>query len=267
MWAATATALSTRPLAASPVAAGRSAATEMPCAAPEIAAVTTFVFPSLRACSHTTSHHWMNRTSSPIKITTGGKMAKRTANLKVTRETPVCALLTVQTDTVVHGTSGPRSANQCCVWAKSAQNRERKALTDLRSSSAVIVRKASPVRCGKMPPPHPSPGSICARRSELQHILSAAWPCCCNKNSFTNGWAATERQGIRDCKQARRKEIMNCFYRYALPCSKIPVHSYCCGDLEPLVLLKNMAPNVTYSNTFRETTQASRRWDLFRTFY
>lgn len=170
MWAATATALSTRPLAASPAAVGRSAATEMPCAALATAAVTTSAYPSLRACFHTTSHHWTSRTSCPIKTTAGGKMAKHTANLKVTRETPVCAPPTAQTDTVVRGTSGPRSANQCCVWARCALSRGRKAHMALRSSSAVTVQKASPVKCGKMPPPRPNPGSTCARRSEAQDI-------------------------------------------------------------------------------------------------
>lgn len=166
VWAATATALSTRPLAASPAAAGRSAATETPCAALATAAVTTSVY--LRVCFHTTSHQWMSRTSCPIKTTTGGSLAKHTANLKVMRVTLACARLTAQTDTAARGTSGPRSANQCCGWARCAPSRGRKALMALRSSNAATVPKASRVRCGKMPPPHLNLASTCARRSKAQ---------------------------------------------------------------------------------------------------
>lgn len=180
VWAATATALSTRRLAASLAAAGRSGATETPCAAPVTAAVTTFASQSLRVCFHITSHHWMNTTSFPIKSRAGGRTAKHTANIKVMRVTPACARLTAQTDTAVRGTSGPRSANQCCGWARCAPSRGRKALMVLRSSSAVTVPKASPVRCGKMPPPHLNPASTCARRSEAQSaaVCSQASPLC-----------------------------------------------------------------------------------------
>lgn len=168
MWAATVTALSTHPLAASTAAAGRSAATETPCAAPGTAAVTTSVYPSLRVCFHTTSHHWTSTTSCHIKTTTGRRMAKPTANSKVTRVTPACARLTALMDTAVRGTSGPRFANQCCGWVRCAPSRERKALMALRSSSAATAPKASPVRCGKTPPPRLNHGSTCVRRFEAQ---------------------------------------------------------------------------------------------------
>lgn len=205
VWAATATALSTHPLVASPAAAGRSAATETPCAALATAAVTISVYPSLRACFHTTSHLWMSRTSCPTKTTAGEKMAKLIANLKVTRETPVCARPTVQTDTAVHGTSGPRSANQCCAWARCAPSRGRKALMVLRSSSAVTVQKASPVRCGKMPLPHPNPGSTCARRSEAQDILSAVRPHCCDRNTFRNELAEAVKTDEQETENTLRE--------------------------------------------------------------
>lgn len=138
----------------------------MPCAAPATAAATISVCLSLRVCCLTTSLHWMNTINCLIKITGGGRMEKHMLNLKVTRAIPVCAPQTAQRGTAAPDTSGQRSVNQCWGWERCAPSRGRKALTGWRSSNAVTVPRASPVRCGKTPPPHPSPGSTCARRYE-----------------------------------------------------------------------------------------------------
>lgn len=85
---------------------------------------------------------------------------------QATRATLACVHPTARRDTAAPAISGPKSASRCWGREKCAPSRGRKALMVWKSSSAVTVPKASPARCGKMPPPLPSPGSTCAKRSE-----------------------------------------------------------------------------------------------------
>lgn len=85
---------------------------------------------------------------------------------QVTRATLACARPIALRATAALAISGPKSANQCWGRERCAPSRGKKALTAWKSSSAVTAPRASPARCGKTPPPYPSPDSTCARRSE-----------------------------------------------------------------------------------------------------
>lgn len=68
-----------------------------------------------------------------------------------------------------------------------------------KSSSAVTVPRAFPARCGKTQPPHPSPGSTCARRSEVEAAavcVEASVSICQGK--FFKGWVVAALKGVKD---------------------------------------------------------------------
>ena len=107
-----------------------------------------------------------------------------------TRATPACAPPTARRATAAPAISGPRSASRCWGRARCAPSRGRKALTAWRSSSDATAPRASPARCGKTPPPRPSPGSTCARRSEAEAAAVGveASVSICQGKFFLKGW-------------------------------------------------------------------------------